>query len=257
MAGISRAYKRRGNMVANTGGPVLCLDAGSLLSYPGSGTTWTDLSGNGRNGTLVWNPTFSSENGGQIVLDGTGDHVVIGNCLPLKWQNITAISYEVVFKTIGSTFSRQYVVESRKSNGTPVYCWYVIIVEDNNKIVTGTGNHSLASYTDSIVSLSDATIPGKIFHVAQTIDKTQTTNNFKTYINGSLADTRSFNYTTVQQGSDPYEEMYLGGYFGALANDTQFKLKGSLYMYRAYKDRVLSAAEISQNFNLLRGRYGI
>jgi hypothetical protein len=39
---------------------VLCLDAGNPKSYPGSGTTWTDLSGNGRNFTWVSTPTFTS-----------------------------------------------------------------------------------------------------------------------------------------------------------------------------------------------------
>ena len=34
-----------------TDGLVLCLDAGNPKSYPGSGTTWYDLSGNGNNGT--------------------------------------------------------------------------------------------------------------------------------------------------------------------------------------------------------------
>ena len=84
MAGLSRAYKRRGNMVANTGGPVLCLDAGSRLSYPGSGTTWTDLSGNGNTGTLVNGPTYSSANSGAIVFDGVNDIVSIGDVATLR-----------------------------------------------------------------------------------------------------------------------------------------------------------------------------
>jgi hypothetical protein len=53
----------------------LYLDAGNASSYPGSGTTWTDLSGNGRNGTLTNGPTYSSANGGSIVFDGTDDFV--------------------------------------------------------------------------------------------------------------------------------------------------------------------------------------
>jgi hypothetical protein len=42
-----------------TDGLVLCLDAGNTKSYPGSGTTWTDLSGNGRNFTWVSSPSFT------------------------------------------------------------------------------------------------------------------------------------------------------------------------------------------------------
>jgi hypothetical protein len=43
-----------------TSGLVLCLDAGHTKSYPGSGTAWTDLSGNGNTGTLTNGPTFNS-----------------------------------------------------------------------------------------------------------------------------------------------------------------------------------------------------
>jgi len=58
-----------------TDGLVLCLDAGDGKSYGGSGSTWTDRSGNGSNGTLTNGPTFDSENGGSIDFDGTNDVV--------------------------------------------------------------------------------------------------------------------------------------------------------------------------------------
>jgi hypothetical protein len=56
-----------------TNGLLLALDAANNKSYPGSGTTWRDLSGNGNNGTLTNGPTFNSANGGSIVFDGTDD----------------------------------------------------------------------------------------------------------------------------------------------------------------------------------------
>ena len=62
-----------------TDGMVLNLDAGTPLSYPGSGTTWTDLSGNGRNGTLTNGPTYNSANGGSIVFDGSNDYISFNN----------------------------------------------------------------------------------------------------------------------------------------------------------------------------------
>ena len=67
------AYRNGPKIV--TDGLVLCLDAAIGKSYPGSGTSWTDLSGNGNNGTLVNGPTFSSANGGSIVLDGVNDYI--------------------------------------------------------------------------------------------------------------------------------------------------------------------------------------
>jgi len=57
-----------------TDGLVLCLDAASKRSYPGTGTTWTDLAGS-NNGTLTNGPTFDDEKGGSIVFDGTNDYI--------------------------------------------------------------------------------------------------------------------------------------------------------------------------------------
>ena len=60
-----------------TNGLVLSLDAADRNSYPGTGTTWRDMSGNGNNGTLTDGPTFNSNNGGSIVFDGTNDYVAL------------------------------------------------------------------------------------------------------------------------------------------------------------------------------------
>ena len=61
-----------------TSGLVLCLDAGNLKSYPTTGLTWTDLSGNGNNGTLsTTSIVYNSDNGGSLVFDGTDDQVSV------------------------------------------------------------------------------------------------------------------------------------------------------------------------------------
>ena len=58
-----------------TSGLTVCLDAGFIPSYQGSGTTWYDLSYSGNNGTLANGPTFSIDGGGSIVFDSTDDEV--------------------------------------------------------------------------------------------------------------------------------------------------------------------------------------
>ena len=55
-----------------TSGLVLCLDAANPKSYSGTGTTWTDLSGNGYNGTLVNSPTFSQ---GVFTFNGSTNYI--------------------------------------------------------------------------------------------------------------------------------------------------------------------------------------
>jgi hypothetical protein len=72
-----------------TDGLVLNLDASNPSSYPGSGTNWNDLSGNGNAGTLTNGPTFNSSNGGTIVFDGTNDYVSITNPSTIRNQNFT------------------------------------------------------------------------------------------------------------------------------------------------------------------------
>ena len=61
-----------------TDGLVLCLDAASKRSYPGTGTAWTDLKG-GNNVTLTNGPVFDSGNGGSVGFDGANDYAK--NCL--------------------------------------------------------------------------------------------------------------------------------------------------------------------------------
>jgi hypothetical protein len=68
-----------GFKVSNLGlisdGLLLYYDAGNINSYPGSGNTWFDISGNSNNGTLINSPTYSTDNGGSIVFDGVDDYV--------------------------------------------------------------------------------------------------------------------------------------------------------------------------------------
>jgi hypothetical protein len=67
-SGQSNYYVQTGDTTATlvTSGLTLNLDAGNASSYPGTGTTWTDLSGNGNNATLSGSPTYSSLNGGKL-----------------------------------------------------------------------------------------------------------------------------------------------------------------------------------------------
>ena len=58
-----------------TNGLVLNLDAGNPASYPGTGNTWFDLSGNGNNGTLVNGVGYNTANGGSLSFDGVDDRV--------------------------------------------------------------------------------------------------------------------------------------------------------------------------------------
>ena len=72
-----------------TEGLVFCYDAGDQISYPGTGTTWTDIVGSS-NGTLTNGPTFDTGNGGSLKFDGANDYVDTGNttCHCIKTSSI-------------------------------------------------------------------------------------------------------------------------------------------------------------------------
>lgn len=77
--------------MASLGGPNIVtdglnfyLDAANTKSYPGSGTTWNDISGNKNTSTLINGPTFDPANNGSIVFDGVNDRVSISNPLTIS-----------------------------------------------------------------------------------------------------------------------------------------------------------------------------
>lgn len=96
-----------------TTGLQLYLDAGNASSYPGSGTTWTDLSGNSRTGTLTNGPTYSATNGGSIVFDGSNDYVQCTGSL-----TVTAATFVAWIKRNGSQGQYDGILFSRGSNTT-------------------------------------------------------------------------------------------------------------------------------------------
>jgi hypothetical protein len=81
---------------------VLCLDAANSKSYPGSGTTWTDLSGNGNNGTLANGVGYNSGNGGSLVFDGVDDYVSLTSA-DLRFGGSNSYTFDFFIKVPHST----------------------------------------------------------------------------------------------------------------------------------------------------------
>jgi hypothetical protein len=82
-------------------GLILNLDAKINTSYPGSGTTWTDISGLGNNGILVNSPSFNSGEEA-IIFDGADDYGYIPNTANIDWGN--QISFGILFYNRGGDY---------------------------------------------------------------------------------------------------------------------------------------------------------
>ena len=208
-------------------GLTMHLDASAPSSYPGSGTTWSDISGQANNGTLTNGPTFSTDGGGSIAFDGTNDYI---SCT-------TDI-------TLGSAFSMEsFIYISSRTNGDIIGSWnnpfrflWRVNTSGYQLLAWNGGGPSQETVATSIVST------GTWVYVVVTYDGT----NVRFYNNAVLTDTNArglniANFTAMQVGANTYDGVYFNG---RIANT------------RIYT-RTLAAAEILQNFNVQRSRFGI
>jgi hypothetical protein len=138
-----------------TDGLVLCLDAGNTKSYPGSGTTWTDLSGNGNDGTLENGVGYSGDNLGSLSFDGSNDYVDCGSVanlgntftvkvitktesFPLSYNPLifrdgnTANNFGLRFDSSGYIEVRQYAGTELRQGPYSTSTWYDICVSISN-----------------------------------------------------------------------------------------------------------------------------
>ena len=222
MAGRIAYY---GGIVTN--GLILDLDAAKRDSYPGSGTAWNDISGNRNNGTLTNGPTFDSGNGGSIVFDGVDDFVDCGNGSSL---NITGdLSVSIWVRTTGAGGNRiifaKHSLPSNIANyegyfkGNAVY-WWDGVAERNTGL--------------TVIS--------------------NTWNNI-TYVRISSTVTAYLNYTTTGNTTVSPQGPVSGNLtIGKDQNNQNFS--GNIAQTQIY-NRALSATEVLQNYNALKGRYGL
>jgi hypothetical protein len=221
-----------------TDGLVLSLDAGNSRSYPGSGTTWTDLSGNGNNGTLINGPTFDNSNGGSIVFDGVNDYVSVPNSSLLN-PNTGSFSIIVWANSDPSSGGDGWDlwVAKRGSNSSNGY--YLGTSTPGAKFVVG-NTANVRTDTDFIsYSFNTWSMFAGILNVQ---------NNSQTVIRVSDFLTSS---TTPAGGTYSNTNILsIGADFG----QGQYYVNGRIAMVLIY-NKALSNAELSQNFNSTRARF--
>jgi hypothetical protein len=210
----------------------LHLDAGTLESYPESGTDWYDISGNGYIGTLTNGPTFSSNT---IRLDGVNDYI----SLP-------------IMGFAPSTLTAEFWIKRHADGGY----FFVIDNTDNPelRLMFSGGYVALTWYDDGAYIASFNSVTAISLNTWYHITVTSQNSDFRLYINGVLdtADTTG-TYTGGPGGSAG--EHTLGTYnrpgagYGGYANV-------SYGVYRFY-NRVLSASEILHNYNVQKARFGL
>jgi hypothetical protein len=213
-----------------TDGLILCLDAGNPKSYPGSGTTWTNLAGTIGNGTLTNGPTFDANNSGSIVFDGTDDFVQCSGSL-----TVTAATFVCWIRRNGSQGTYDGILFSRGTSVTGMLFY-------TSDQLGYTWNNAINTYTWN----SGLTVPDLTWcMVAVSVTSTAAT----AYLGQASGITTAIN--TVSHTSTVLDDIKL-----AFDDATLRYFTGNIAIAQLY-NRALSAEEIQQNFNALRGRYGL
>jgi hypothetical protein len=201
-----------------TNGLVINVDASNSSSYVGSGTSWYDISGNSNHLTLANGPVFAGTNGGIFTFDGTNDNANRAFTWP------TNFTFDLFCKPISSDggFSRIIgtgdVFEFAISNTSEIRYYY-----------PGTWASTGATITfGSYVQLCGV----------------KSGSSFYLYKNGALVNSGSITVSSITS-------LYLS----SRHNGTEL-VSSSIGAFKIY-NRALSATEIAQNYNALRGRYNI
>ena len=213
-------------------GLVLYLDAANTKSYPTTGTTWSDLSRRGNNGTLTNGPTFNSLNGGSIVFDGVDDYVSCGNNSNLQIEQGT-ISAWVKTTSPGAGF--RGIITKQNNYG---------LFTNNSVLVTYDWGNTQTRSTG--INIADGT--WKNIAMSFTTNTGTPSNNAIIYLNGSAILT-----TTIKQSNNTVEVQLARG--GVSAGSTQL-LNGNISTGLVY-NRALSATEVLQNYNATKSRFGL
>jgi hypothetical protein len=240
-----------------TDGLVLALDAGNTKSYPGSGTTWKDLTGNGYDVILQNGPVFNTNH---FTFDGTN---VRGYVKTLNYGSGNIISEMSVFGWIRTTFNSgtpgvwnggnwafldfdrrelftfainttgEVQMSGKSFNSGGFDALYDLVGTKRNN----DGNFHYIGYTFSVANQEI------VMYVDGEVDRTHTANGNMTALgNGTTR------FGIVGDGSEAGSE-------GGTGNNIYYD--GDIAIIHFYDGKVLTASEVAQNFNATKGRYGI
>jgi prepilin-type N-terminal cleavage/methylation domain-containing protein len=229
-AGLAEGKAIVSNIFTVQDGLVLHLDAGNPASYPGSGTTWFDLSGNNNNGVLLNGVGFDSANGGSLVFDGVDDYVNLTSNLGNPQQfSVSFLGYPTALNINSNNNYRRIFIASGVSDN-------VILIEQGGNISFRVPGGSGTNFQSS--GFSGINQWGYVTCVYNQTHR-------QIYFNGVFMSQFLESGVTVNFGSPQIIS----------PNNIQ-TFQGNISNFKIY-NRSLTPEEIAQNFNATRDRFGL
>jgi hypothetical protein len=212
---------------------ILWVDAAQPASYPGSGTSFFDLSGGSRNFTLGANVAFTQSQGGAMAISTSG--VINSATSNMTIAGVHTVSVWVQ-PSIEDTAIRRYLTINTATDA--------IVIRNDGAV--GAGNGQLHYYIDIGGSSQSIRVNNQVV-AGQTANFVGTWNGtiMRLYKNGTQIGTFSVSGTLATSVNTNYR----------IASVTE-GMVGDFYQAMVY-NRALSAQEVLDNFNAIRGRYGV
>ena len=208
---------------------VLYLDAANTKSYPGSGTTWKDISGKYIDGTLTNGPTFDSGNKGSIVLDGSNDYIQLPTNSNLTFTG--DFSYET-WLTTDTQLTSNHIWST---SGGQTF-----------QFTTNTSPNQIIYYSNETSNQAFGVLNNDTWgHLILT----RSGNTLTGYLNGAQAWTNT-------PGSSPTHDFSGLSIGRRTISPAGFYWDGKFAAVRMYS-KGLTSTEVQQNYNAFKGRFGL
>jgi hypothetical protein len=219
----------------STSNLILYLDAGNSRSYPSAGSTWSDLTVNNNDITLINNPPFSTLNGGCIVFSGSPSSYY-GRIPYSSSFNLTGVDFtlECWFRTNSFALGSQVLI-SKDTQGSN-FDWAMEVVNST----------TLRIYSNGTTTNVTATVPTMQTGVWYHVVITSTSGTIRIYLNSVLYQTQAM---SISNNSQSFVT------FGCASwNIPGAFLNGQISVFRFYR-RSLSLSEIQENYNFNLNRF--
>jgi len=245
-----------GNRIV-TDGLVFAVDAANPISYPGSGNAWNDLTPNKNNGTLTNGPTFNSANAGSIVFDGVNDKVIGTNSTLLSFgDGSTDSPFSLSAWIYMDDTSLTNPIIGKYRSHSPFRGEYSFQIANQKLLLQCVGGAtSIRVRRDSNSTLST----DRWYNLAATYNANGTDEGIVLYMDGEVLPSSGFSqdgsYVAMQRAGDP-SELTIGVLLDEGNTNFQSNMDGKISNAQIY-NKELSASEVLQNYNALKGRFGL
>ena len=237
-----------------TEGLIFYVDAANPKSYVSGSTTTNNLTNIDEIGNLINGTDFSTDNQGSWVFDGVNDYITFGDLTSIN-PELNSFTCNIFFKIDPTTLTTN-VFLTKGSSSSNLIGWAIFYADVNGVIeIRCNGDNGLSQRAGQHISINE----NQIYMVSLVINRTD--NTIKGYLNGSNNNWDDGNF------GGSYTTNSITGFGSIVSPDdffigrrsnigTPFPMLGNIYLVNCY-NRALSEEEILQNYNTLKGRFGL